>query len=258
MKHFTLITRIFFTLGLATIAASAAPCGVGSLATYAALGSTGCTIGGDYTFSDFNFIQLNVLGSSPNASSVTITPTINAFGPQLTFSGNFSTGGLVGLLESLTLFNATASNGATFQGVDLIVNGSRGPGAFGLLPTVGIAEVNCSGGLLNLPATFSLPAVTCAGLGVRAEAYAGLPTGTDVSAFASILYPANTTQVAVLKDLTILGVLGSTANITSFSQQFYATAGPGAETPEVPEPSTALLVVVGGGLVHLARRRAKS
>jgi len=76
-------------LALTAVAASqlgvAASCSSGSLAAYVALGSTGCTIGGN-TLSKFTILT-GFSGGTPIApGSVTINPMGTTFAPGLTIS----------------------------------------------------------------------------------------------------------------------------------------------------------------------------
>ncbi|MEZ5403045.1 MAG: PEP-CTERM sorting domain-containing protein [Bryobacteraceae bacterium] len=112
-------TRFLLAAGLLALAsyAHAAPCAPGSLTGYAALGATGCTIGGA-TFN--NFMVLPGVFTPLDPDLVTVTPQATP-ALLLTFAANALTGQT---LESTFSFNAfgPAFNTGFVQLIDSTVN----------------------------------------------------------------------------------------------------------------------------------------
>jgi len=113
----------FLFLGAALFAVtqlcSAAACITGSLASYLALGSTGCTIGGD-VLSNFQTLP-GTTGATPiDPGSVSITPGGGSFTPDLTFATNQSVGAN-GLVEAIFNFQIA---GPSFTSSSLALSNS--------------------------------------------------------------------------------------------------------------------------------------
>ena len=216
-------------LALTAVAVSqlgvAASCSSGSLATYLALGSSGCTIGGN-TLSNFTILT-GLSGGTPIApSSVTLNPMGSTFAPGLTISTSQSASAGVPLEAIFTydisgpLYNSISAmlsgSSETVDGaVTGIVNFCEG-GMFGPDGVSGCASAN--GSLLTLDGTQNM----------------------DSATFSKIA------TLAVTDDLTFDPGLSGTATGGTFTNSFTA----------VPEPLTSALAVFGFALVGALRVRS--
>jgi hypothetical protein len=115
MKQFLLLAVVAFS---GSQIAGAATCGATTLAAYVALGSSGCTIGGDTLY---NFQILAGSGVTELAgSSVTITPSGSGLAPSIAISIN----------QSATAFNAIETMftydiaGPLYTGISTVLSGS--------------------------------------------------------------------------------------------------------------------------------------
>ena len=115
MKQFLLLAVVAFS---GSHMAAAATCGATSLAAYVALGSSGCTIGGDTLY---NFQILAGSGVTELAGgSVTITPSGSIYAPSIAISIN----------QSATAFNAIETmftydiSGPLYTGISTVLSGS--------------------------------------------------------------------------------------------------------------------------------------
>jgi hypothetical protein len=236
------------TLGIASSAFGGA-CTQGSLATYISEGS--CTVG-SYTFNNFLYLAVNVLSPNASAADITVNATVGANGPNVTFTPDslLQAAGVASVADYILGFEVT-SNAPTigFQSVNLSATGDVTG-----LSTAAIAEVDCYGGLLQLPnAITGIVGLGCLNSGVAVGGNVSLPTGLGVDANANIEFAGFSTTVDVLKDITLAGVLGS-ASISGIGQSFTTETGGSA----LPEPSSFFLG--GCGLIGLAlvgRRRIK-
>jgi len=216
-------------LALTAVAVSqlgvAASCSSGSLATYLALGSSGCTIGGN-TLSNFTILT-GLSGGTPIApSSVTLNPMGSTFAPGLTISTSQSASAGVPLEAIFTydisgpLYNSISAmlsgSSETVDGaVTGIVNFCEG-GMFGPDGVSGCASAN--GSLLTLDGTQNM----------------------DSAAFSKI------STLAVTDDLTIDPGTAGTASGGTLTNSFTA----------VPEPLTSTLAFFGLALVGALKARS--
>jgi hypothetical protein len=238
----------FLTLGIASSAYGSA-CVSGTLSSYITQGS--CTVG-SYTFNNFLFLAVNVLSPGVDAKDITVNATFNATGPNVTFTPDalLQATGVVSVADYILGFEVTSTNPSIgFSGVNLSETGSVTG-----LSTAAIAELDCYGGLLQLPNPITgIVGLGCLSGGVAVGGNVSLPLGTTGTVNANIEFQKFTTTVDVLKDITLAGVLGG-ASVTGIGQQFST----GAAGTTVPEPTS--LFLGGCGLIGLAlvgRRKLK-
>jgi hypothetical protein len=241
-------------LGIAS-SAFGSTCVQGTLSSYAAPGFS-CTVGA-FTFNNFNFLAVNVL-SSGNAADIMVDPTVGPNGPNVTFTADstLQASGLVSVLNYILGFEVTSTNpNIGFQAVNLGATGTLANGPLGV-STAAVAEVDCYGGLLQLPNVLTgIVGLGCLNSGVAVGANVALPLGTNVTASVPIEFSGFSTTVDVLKDITLVAALGGSASISSISQGFTTENQGGTGTPE-----PASFFMGGCGLVALAligRRRIK-
>ena len=138
MKQFLSFALLLFAVASACFAA---PCGTGTLASYIALGSDGCTIGSNTLF-DFRILN-GIAGATPISSgAVTLTPSGGAFDPGLSATVNTmaNTGALLESLftykiagsfyigDSINLTNSSASMDGAVTGIqNFCAGGTFGP-----------------------------------------------------------------------------------------------------------------------------------
>lgn len=236
------------TLGIASSAFGGA-CTSTTLANYIAQGS--CTVG-NYTFNNFNYLAVNVLSPGVSAADINVNATVNASGPDVMFTPDslLQASGLVSVAEYIFGFEVTSNVPSIgFQSVNL-----GETGAVTGLSTAAVAEVDCYGGLLQLPNPITgIVGLGCLNSGIAAGANANLPLGVSGTVNANIVFNGFSTTVDVLKDVTLAGILGS-ASVSGIDQQFTTEAG-----ASTPEPASFLMG--GCGLIALAmigRRRIGS
>jgi hypothetical protein len=218
MKKTLLLMTLVFGVSYSAWA-TPAPCVSESLLLYEGLGSTGCTYDG-VTFDDFNYIPSASLGAfAPDASGVTVTPVVTAFGSGLFFSGSWT-------VTSLQAINSTISYDAStstpeITGLELAMDG-------GALST-GSAAVDL--GSITPPA-------------VSLTVAPGVLTDTDTTTFT----PA-ATSLSLTNSLVLSGGIAGSANIGGVYNLISQSTSP------VPEPPLLLLSAAILGLVPIARRK---
>jgi hypothetical protein len=225
------LTPAFCAILLSALSAAGATCTGGSLASYIALGSGGCTIG-TTTIYDFETVS-GTSGATPiSTGDVTIGPLGGTFDPGVIVSVN-TAAGANSLLEAIFTYRLS---GPSFTSDSITLSGSSetGDGA------VTDVQNYCAGG------TFGPDGVTgCTGApgslltldGVQHQDATGLgPAGL----------------LSITDDFTLDGGLSGSASGGTFTDQFTA----------VPEPSSYLLTGLGFAFalllpIHLARDRRR-
>lgn len=225
MKKLTL--ALLATL-LSSALCSAAPCGVGTFASYISLGSGGCTIDG-HTLSNFQTLPGNSLASPIDAANLTVSPLGGASDPGLTFSTNLTSTANAPLELVFTYQIA----GAFYSGsaIGLSNSSETGDGA--------VTEIQnyCAGGAFG-PDGLS----GCGGVTGSLLTLDGIQQ-SDQTSFAGV------SLVNVTNDFELDGGLGGTASGGTFTNQFAASAA-------TPEPATWLFVGIGIFCIALAKRRS--
>lgn len=228
--------------------ASAADCVQGSLTSYTALGSTGCTIGG-FTFSDFALLQ-RPTGAS-GFPSIVVVPIV--MGTTI-----------VGI--DLVVGSPASSVVASRENPAVIINNGRLDDVVAYRVTGTGPRLNGASLYLNGVETTGLASVT----GVENLCLDGLFTGVDgvsncstgPSASVTLVVADETPDMAMFLPRTSLAVVtdigldsGPTGDdsgaLTSASNRFTFAAAPGA----IPEPAPVLLLTVGVFALLAVRRR---
>jgi hypothetical protein len=212
-----------------------APCVTATLSSYIALGSTGCSIGGEVAYADFAFAVLaSAGGATPIAASdILVTPSLGVDEQTLEFS---STGFSVTGAESVSYLVAyNIDPHPILFGFRLELN------AFSPVAP-GIATVT-SDLCIGAPFAGPLLAPTCAGVPASATVF---HAGTVTSLVDSVDFGGAFADLGVRNTIG-LHANGASADFTSYTNTVQV----------VPEPATWSLVVLGG-IGALLRRRSSS
>jgi len=211
MKRVFLLAASAFALAQLGAAAS---CSSGSLASYVALGSAGCMIGGD-TFYNFQILT-GISGGSPiNPSAVTLSTSGSTLSPVLTISTSQSASGGVPL-EAIFTYDVS---GSIYKGISASLSGSSETVDGGVTGLVNF----CEGGSFD-----------SSGVSGCAQPNGSLLTldgiqNSDMGTFANVSF------LNVTDDLTIDPGTAGTASGGTLTNSFTA----------VPEPLTSTLMGVG-------------
>jgi len=203
LKHFLLLAAMAV---LSSRLCSAAPCASGSLSSYVALGTGGCTLGGNTLF---NFqILSGTAGATPIApGDVTIAPLGGTFDPGIDVSLT-QTAASGTLLESLFTYQIA---GNSFVGSSLTLANSSET-ADGAVTDI---QNFCAGG------AFGPDGVTgCSGFAGSLLTLDGLQNH-DSASFSP------TGLLSITDDFTLDGGLQGSASGGSFTDRFTATPEPG-------------------------------
>jgi len=201
----------------------AAPCGNGSLASYIALGASGCTIGSNTLFG-FQTVSGTAGATAVATSALAIAP----FGGTTSFgftAATTQTAGANSLLESIFTYQISG-NSYTGSSIALAGSSETGDGA------VTDIQNYCAGG------TFGPDGVTgCAATPGALVTLDGIQQ-TDLASFTGV------GLLSITDDFTLDGGLGGSAAGGSFTDQFTARS-----VSAVPEPFGFSLTGLGLGLV---------
>ncbi len=244
---------LFSLLGAgAILPLQGAACISGTAASYVALGSTGCTINGTWTFSNFSFSDtasgINTPSGGLTNTEETITP-LGIGGVGFSFTPTVpwgASGGGVTDVELIYKVTFTGNITSIFQSITGSVDPSNPPsGGFD-----DITDDYCPAG--------TLPPGSCAGVQLLDTKLKTGTVATPATATGTATFAA-TSVLSVLKDVSAnsAGFPGSADAITSFTNCFNGTCS------AVPEPGSSGLAGLGLGLglialgsVKLRRRSA--
>lgn len=224
MKHILLLAG----LCLLKVASAAPVCIDGSLASYEALGASGCTIGAN-TLASFMGLTGTTGATEIDPTLVMIDPDGGTGNPSLTFMVNKSAS--AGTVFE-TIFDYVISGPAyTAESITLSGSSETVDGA------VTDVQNNCAGGFFGPDGVDG-----CTGTAGSLLTLDGVQN-MDQTSFAS------PTSIAVTDDFTVDGGTAGTASGGTFVDQFSATTG-------TPEPGTWLLTAAG--LAFAGYRRFRS
>jgi len=209
VKQFVLLISAIASL---TQLCRGASCVSGTLASYIALGATGCTIGAN-NLSGFQTLSGLAGAISVSPADVTITPNGGALNPGITVGANASAA--AGMQLELLFTYRISGNSYTGISINLADSRATGDGA--------VSDVNdyCAGGMFGPDGVSG-----CSG---TAGSLVLLNSGSDLATFSAV------PSLNVTDDLTFDGgTMGSAAG-GSITDRFTA----------VPEPFTVLLTAAG-------------
>ncbi len=224
-------------LALTAVAASqlgvAASCGSGSLAAYVALGSTGCTIGGD-TLSHFTILT-GFSGGTPIApGSVTLTPMGSTFAPGLTISTSQSASAGVPL-EAIFTYDIS---GLPYNSIATMLSGSAATVDGGVTGIVNF----CEGGMFGPDGVDGCLSANGSLLTLDLAPDLDFMQNMDSATFSKV------SSLAVTDDLTFDPGLSGTASGGTLTNSFTAA----------PEPLTSTLAIFGFALMGALKARSRS
>ncbi len=208
---------------------AAAPCTPGTLASYIALDSTGCTVGND-TFYNFQLVNDGATGGASLVTAADIT--VEGMGPSGTPGASASNTFLssdIGVDFDTALWGVTAGQS---QDDDISFDVSVGTSAVNITDA-GVDQISSVTG----NGTASVGEKGCSGIVFPCTQTWGVATN-DTSFIADTIFSATGT-LSVEKDIALVGGTG-TAGLSNVADVF--------STSEVPEPR-ALSLLLGLGLV---------
>lgn len=136
----------------AVLASQGATCSSGTLASYIALGSGGCSIGNNTLF-DFHVLAGTAGNTEINPSSVTITPVGGSFNPGLTISVHVTSSAPLGSNELMFDYEV---EGTTYVGEVMTLSGASEPADGGVTDTINY----CANGTFNSTGVLGCPGLT--------------------------------------------------------------------------------------------------
>ena len=214
-----------FVLAGLNVASATPLCVTGTLASYIALGSGGCTIGSD-TLASFTALTVSFGATAINASSVTITPSGGSFNPELMFTLS-QTASTNQTYESFFTYDIS---GPPYVGDAITLSGSSETGNGDVTDT----QTYCAGGHFGPDGVDGCTGTTNSLIAID---------GAVQSASTTL---AKQTSIAVTDDFVIHSGGQGSASGGVFSDQFAA----------VPEPGVFFLT--GTGLVFALLRKRQS
>jgi hypothetical protein len=205
----------------------ATPCTTGTLASYIALGATGC-MDGTFNVEDFTFTVISTT-ITVTTSDITVTPSTTA--------NNFS------LQFSSSLFNVTGTNS-----IDVQIGYLWDPG-----------DISSLRELMNDPPVFpgesSVTIDACLNANFVDNSCPTTQESTQLfddqivrTLNSVIVFPPGVTSLGMLDTIYLAGNTTGSADITNFSDTVVAT----------PEPATLLLVPAAAGVLFAWRRRTRA
>lgn len=217
-------------LALAGIAVAGPVCTTGTLATYEALGSGGCTIGG-VTVGSFGAVPGTTGATAINPTTVTVTPVGGTTNPELDFSVSL-TADTPALLESIFTYKISGAS-FTLDSITLSNSSETVDGAVTDIQNI------CAGG------NFGPDGVTgCTGTPLSLLTLDGIQN-TDSTPISSA------TLLSITDDFTLDGGTAGSASGGAFADQFAATS-----TTVTPEPGAFLLALSGLTVTAVLKRRS--
>ena len=228
MKNFGLVAGMLLGVSTGVFAAPVSPCGTASLASFIALGSTGCSVG-DLQFSGFAALASPAGSTALAPSAITVSPLATLM-PGLLFTLNASSSS-VAIFDANIGFNVTPVMGATN-----LINDSTLTQNGGMATGIGIGGGSVTGvEMICVGAAFvptGCPVGTLASRNLGTFAVEGLTQTTDNLVFGP------TSLAGIVGDFSVGGGGRGTASVTSFGINISEVAG---RSPAIPEPATFLL-----------------
>ena len=224
MRQFILLASAALWLSALSVGA---PCTTGTLSSYIALGSAGCTIGTNNLF-DFRTLNVTSGATAISTTSVSLTPLGGTLDPGLTAAVSVSASS-GNLLETLFTYKISG-NSYLSSSITLSGGTETGTGA------VGEIENYCAGGV------FGSSGITgCTGVAGTLLTLDGIQA-SDSRSFSAV------TILGVTNDLTIDAGPAGSASGGTFTDRFTATSA-------VPEPFSVTLSALGLSLAIVARKK---
>lgn len=226
MKQLFTLVAAFAAIAPAGWAASI--CAPGTLATYVALGSSGCNIGTD-TFSNFQMLSgiTGALAIAP--ANISLTPSGDSATPLLTFNTTAQTSAI---LEAIFTYRLS---GASFTGSTIALSNTSASGG-GVVTHI---QNLCGAGTFGIDGVSNCTGTTFGPL-------VAVSSGSDQTTFAGVPF------LNITDDFTLDGASGGSASGGTFADRFTAVAAPSA----VPEPGTILITSLGAALLVTLKLRS--